>query len=146
MCRPVAQDDPDHGGDARPGEAVPQGLQVGHAGHEYVAGRQASRLRPRCRAEAAREAQEIQARRASRFKPTALDIDRCLPVLEWMAWLGYRNDGQKEANIITAWAYGVPLWRLAQRFGCSDDTVRRWLNGAVAAIAMKFRDEIVRMM
>jgi hypothetical protein len=96
--------------------------------------------------EAAKEAREVQALRASRFKPTMQDVDRCLDVLEWLRWLGYRNDGRKEVRIITAWAHGVPMWKLAQRYGRSDDTVRRWLDGAVAAIALKFRGEIERMM
>jgi hypothetical protein len=96
--------------------------------------------------DAAKEASEQQALRASRFKPTMQDVDRCLDVLEWLRWLGYRNDGRKEVRIITAWAHGVPMWKLAQRYGRSDDTVRRWLDGAVAAIALKFRGEIERMM
>jgi hypothetical protein len=48
--------------------------------------------------EAAKEAREVQALRASRFKPTMQDVDRCLDVLAWLTWLGYRNDGGKEVQ------------------------------------------------
>jgi hypothetical protein len=48
-----------------------------------------------------------------------------LPCLSWLTWLK-REDGEREAKVITARAIDVPVWRLAQRYNCCAETIRRW--------------------
>ncbi len=79
----------------------------------------------------------------ARFVPTPTDIDRYLDVLAWLSWLGRQNDGKRNVQIITARAYGSPLWKLAQRFGKSDETIRRWEADAFDTIAQQFEAELV---
>ncbi len=83
--------------------------------------------------------QEVRAR----FAPTPTDIDRYLDVLAWLSWLGRQNDGKRNVQIITARAFGAPLWKLAQRFGKSDETVRRWEVDAFDMVARQFEAAIV---
>lgn len=86
-----------------------------------------------------------QAARAARFTPTPADIDRYLDVLTWLAWLGRQNDGKRNVQIITARAFGTPLWKLATRYGKSDETIRRWEADALDDVAGQFGGEIVAM-
>lgn len=81
----------------------------------------------------------------ARFQPTPTDLDRYLDVLGWLSWLGRQNDGKRNVQIITARAFGAPLWKLAQRFGKSDETIRRWEAAAFDDIAREFRREIEAM-
>lgn len=82
-------------------------------------------------------------RARARFAPTPTDLDRYLDVLAWLSWLGRQNDGKRNVQIITARAFGSPLWKLAQRFGKSDETVRRWEADAFEDIATQFEAEIL---
>lgn len=91
------------------------------------------------------EAARAETARAARFRPSPADVSRCLEVLSWLTWLGRRNDGRRDVAIITARAFGTPFWKLARRYGRSDETIRRWEAGAIAAIALTFRDAIGRM-
>ncbi len=86
-----------------------------------------------------------EAARAARFKPSPKDISRFLEVLAWLTWLEGQHDGRRDVKIIVARAFGCPWWKLAQRFGRSDETLRRWQAGAVAAIAQRFWREVDRM-
>jgi len=81
----------------------------------------------------------------TRFRPTPRDVDRVLEVLSWLTWLETRNDGARDVKIIVARAFGAPWWKLAHRYGRSDDTMRRWEAGAIAAITMRFWRAIDRM-
>ncbi|HWJ71883.1 MAG TPA: DUF6362 family protein [Kaistia sp.] len=86
-----------------------------------------------------------QAARAARFTPSPVDIDRYLDVLDWLSWLGRQNDGKRNVQIITARAFGAPLWKLGQRFGKSEETVRRWENDALDDVARAFTMQIMSM-
>lgn len=80
---------------------------------------------------------------APRFSPTREDLGRVEEVLSWLAWLRRQGDfGKRGAEIIVARALGRPFWRIARRFGRSDDTARRWEAGALTAIAGRFADRI----
>lgn len=81
----------------------------------------------------------------ARFRPTPKDIDRCLDSLAWLSWLGRQPNGKRDVKIITARAFATPLWKVAQRLGKSEETIRRWENDALDAIAAQFRREIMAM-
>jgi hypothetical protein len=104
---------------------------------------------PRCAMpEPLREAVEsygYQAPRAARFQPTPRDFDRYLQVLGWLSWLRRQPDGERETRLLLARAFGTPRWRLGQRFGKSDETLRLWENAAVAKIVLEFCEEIERL-
>jgi hypothetical protein len=86
-----------------------------------------------------------EAPRVRRFQPSPEDIGRYLDVLAWLSWLGRQNDGARDVKIITARTFGTPMWKLAERFGRSDETIRRWEIAAIDRVAHQFREEILRM-
>lgn len=59
-------------------------------------------------------------------RPSGDAIDRMLPVLDWL-----RNLDDRARAVIWARAFGVPWWKLASRFGRSEDTVQRWHRSAI---------------
>jgi hypothetical protein len=64
-----------------------------------------------------------QGRRALNLRPPAPTpeaIDRMLPTLQWLAWIG-----EAERRIVWSRAFGVPWWLIAARFGKSEKTVQR---------------------
>lgn len=83
--------------------------------------------------------------RTRRFKPTPADISRCLDVLSWLTWLESQPGGDRDVKIIVAKAFGAPMWRIGQQFDRSEQTIRRWYDGAVMLAALKFRREIEEM-
>jgi hypothetical protein len=91
------------------------------------------------------EAYGYRAARARRFLPTPADLDRYLDVLAWLGWLGRQRGGERDVRILIARAYGTPWWKLSERFGRGDDTLRAWEKGAIAAIAYRYWREIERM-
>lgn len=92
------------------------------------------------------EAYGYEAARARRFQPTQTDVGRYLDVLAWLTWLNRRgHEGRRGVNLIVARAFGSPLWKLASRFGRSDDTIRRWEAKAIASITVQFADEVAAL-
>jgi hypothetical protein len=91
------------------------------------------------------EAARAETLKAARFRPTRADVARCPAVMAWLAWLKTRNDGRRDVEILVRRAFGTPMWKLAARFGRSDDTIRRWEAGAYAAIVNRFHAEIAAL-
>lgn len=83
--------------------------------------------------------------RACRFQPTPEDIDRYLDVLQWLNHLKDEPEGERTTGILTARAHDVPLWRLAQRFRCSEKTVQRREAAAIDTLTRRFWRDIDRM-
>jgi Domain of unknown function (DUF6362) len=52
--------------------------------------------------------------------PTPEAIDRMLPTLQWLAWIG-----EAERKIVWSRAFNVPWWLLATRFNKSEKTLQR---------------------
>jgi len=77
--------------------------------------------------------------RPPRFKPTALDIDQMEEGMGWLVWLKKQDDGERDFKLIMARAYGVPWWRLSQKFGQSEKTMRRHVETAHIKIWSKFK-------
>ena len=71
---------------------------------------------------------------ARRPPPTGEAIDRMLPTLDWLRFTDKR--GRK---LIWARAFGETWWKIAGRFGRSDETARRWYMAALSAIAAGLR-------
>jgi hypothetical protein len=85
------------------------------------------------------------AARAARHRPTRDDITRYPVVMGWLTWLRRQNDGGRDLQILMMRAAGAPMWRIAQQFGRSDDTIRRWETGAIATIVNRYWREILAM-
>lgn len=83
--------------------------------------------------------------RVRRFVPSRADHDRYLEVLEWLNWLAGENDGKRDLKIVWLRAFGVPYWKIAQRFGRSDRTVQRWHDGAVARLFRRYWRDVDRL-
>jgi len=79
------------------------------------------------------------------FHPTPRDLDRYLDVLAWLSWLQTQPMGPRDVRIIVARARDLPIWTLAQRHGCSDETIRRWEIHAIFAITFQFAPAIASM-
>ncbi len=84
--------------------------------------------------DAERDEKEALGRRMARYRPSPVEIARYLEVLGWLTWLERERHGKSERKIICARAYGISFASLAERFGRSDDTIRRWEAGAFVAI------------
>lgn len=82
---------------------------------------------------------------AARFRPTAKDVSNCLPVLDWLTWLKNQPGARQEFEVIWAFSLGASNFRLAERFGRSESTIRRWRETGVMRIAGMFSDEISQM-
>lgn len=78
--------------------------------------------------------------RVRRFRPTPRDIDRMDRGLAMVCWLGAQRNGDRDVKLLWARAFDAPWWKLAQRFGRSESTIRRWYDGAIASIYSAFRD------
>jgi len=71
------------------------------------------------------------------FQPTALEIDQAMVVLTWLTWLS-KQDGGEAVKRITAWAMGLPVWRIAQRENVSEKTVNRRIDRSICDIMNTF--------
>lgn len=75
------------------------------------------------------------------FRPTARDVDRCLPVMGWLAAL--KNEphgtGKRDYRIIWLRAFNCPWYKIAGRYGKADRTVQRWHDAAIAHVCVKYR-------
>lgn len=67
-----------------------------------------------------------------RFDPSPQDVDEYLFWLDQLTVL--KQQDERGFRIIKARAVDEPWWRLAQRFGCSERTVRRWFDEGVVQI------------
>lgn len=76
-----------------------------------------------------------QANLRARFTPKPRDVERYLEVLGWLTDLEKQNDGKRDVKILVARACGCSRRALADRFGRSVETIRRWESGAVSVIA-----------
>lgn len=85
------------------------------------------------------------ARAVAHFLPDPKDMNRFLEVLSWLSWLRRENDGARDVRIITARAFGAPWWKLAMRYGKSDDTIRRWHDAAIAMITVQHWRDVDRL-
>ncbi|MEM8838860.1 MAG: DUF6362 family protein [Pseudomonadota bacterium] len=79
--------------------------------------------------------------RVNRFRPSPRDVEIYLDVLKWLTWL--QSEDRRGSDLIVARTFGVPYWKLATRHGRSEDTVRRWHDGAIATLFKRFADEVV---
>lgn len=80
--------------------------------------------------------------RATRFRPTPDDVARYPVVMGWLTWLKRQHGGARDVKILIMRATGAPMWRIAERFGRSDDTIRRWEASAIATIVNRYWREI----
>jgi hypothetical protein len=72
-----------------------------------------------------------------RFVPSAEDISNMESVMTWMAWLR-RERGDHELGRIRDWSFGVPVWKMADREGCSERTILNRIDRSLAAIIAEF--------
>ena len=70
-----------------------------------------------------------------RFVPTAREIAQAETVADWLSWLGQHGGGVKR---LVSWAHDDPIWRIADREGCSARTVHNRIDRSVASILKKF--------
>jgi hypothetical protein len=86
-----------------------------------------------------------EAPRVRRFVPSRADHDRYLEVLGWLNWLAAGNDGPRELKIVWLRAFGVPYWKIAQRFGRSDRTIQRWHEAAISRLFRRYWIDVDRL-
>jgi hypothetical protein len=84
--------------------------------------------------------------RPPRFQPTPRDVSRYLEVLGWLTWLERVYGDEDGCKVIVLTALKVPMWKIAQRMGCSDRTISRWRDIAFDRIVVQFYKEIERLM
>lgn len=84
--------------------------------------------------------------KAPPWRPTAKDVDRYLECLSWLCWLERVPGGADAVKIITLATYGVPMWRISQRFAVSDRTVHRWRDVAFQRLTLRYWAEVERLM
>jgi hypothetical protein len=70
-----------------------------------------------------------------RFVPTAREIAQAETVADWLTWLGVHHGGVRR---LVSWAHDDPIWRIAEREGCSERTVHNRIDRSVAAILKEF--------
>ncbi len=78
--------------------------------------------------------------RAAPSRPSADAIDRMLPVLAWLKPLTDR-----ERSVIWARAFGAPWWRIASKWGKSEDTVQRWHRAAIDAVLSRLDADLAAL-
>ena len=69
-----------------------------------------------------------------KFRPTPRDVDDMLVVFEWLTWLKRQPDGEREFRILWSRAFGVPWWKLAERYDRGERTIQRWADGAISLV------------
>jgi hypothetical protein len=84
-------------------------------------------------------------RKAYYFRPTPQDLSRYLEVLAWLNWLWRQAGAAQEVKLLFARAHGVPWWKLSQRFGKSEDTLKRWAGAAIEALTARYWRDIDRL-
>ncbi|PAY07173.1 hypothetical protein CK489_15345 [Bradyrhizobium sp. UFLA03-84] len=72
-----------------------------------------------------------------RIVPTAREIAQAETVADWLAWLGHHHGGVPR---LVAWANDEPIWRMAEREGCSERTIHSRIDRSVALILSHFGD------
>lgn len=85
--------------------------------------------------------------RTAPYRPTPREVGRCLDVLAWLT--DHENtapDGERDVQVITAYAFDVPWTVLARRYRKNERTMRRWFQGAVANIALRNMVEVLAYM
>lgn len=70
-----------------------------------------------------------------RFVPTAREIAQAEIVADWLTWLGVNHGGVRR---LVSWAHDDPIWRIAEREGCSQRTIHNRIDRSVAAILKEF--------
>lgn len=81
-----------------------------------------------------------------RFRPKPADRSNAVEVMGWLAWLERETgDGARDVGVLVARARGLPWHMLSAHFGRSDDTLRRWQDGAVATLARAFWRDVERL-
>ncbi|MEM8794075.1 MAG: DUF6362 family protein [Pseudomonadota bacterium] len=106
-------------------------------------------FRPRASRQAWPNAQALiehfgpEAPRVNRFTPNPGDVEIYLDVLKWLTWL--QEEDKRGSDLIVARTFGVPYWKMAIRAGRSEETVRRWHDGAIAKIYDKFQIEVIAL-
>jgi hypothetical protein len=70
-----------------------------------------------------------------RFVPTAREIAQAEIVADWLSWLGQNHGGVRR---LVSWAHDDPIWRIAEREGCSVRTIHNRIDRSVAAILKEF--------
>lgn len=85
--------------------------------------------------------------KAVSFEPEPRDVSIYLTVLGWISWFQREVDAKAKPRdrlvpIFFAWAYEIPMWRLAKQNSCSERTVERRRDGLAETVAIRFADEI----
>jgi hypothetical protein len=70
-----------------------------------------------------------------RFIPTAHEIAQAETVADWLSWLGQHHGG---VSRLVSWAHDTPIWRMAEKEGCSVRTIHNRIDRSVAAILKEF--------
>ncbi|MCP5086472.1 MAG: hypothetical protein GY952_06690 [Rhodobacteraceae bacterium] len=91
----------------------------------------------------AEEAYGYESAKARRFTPTHRDVDQYLETFEWLCWLRRQNDGKRDYRIVVARVHGTPYWKLADRHHRSEETIRRWRDGAIAKVFVEYQAAIL---
>lgn len=71
------------------------------------------------------------------FAPSPHEVGQMEVVLPWLAWVR-REESDAACRRILGWAMGAPVWRLAQREGCSERTIHNRIDRSVVAIIRRF--------
>lgn len=84
-------------------------------------------------------ARQLFANSAIKSIPTPDAIDRMLPTLKWLTWVG-----RQERNIIHARAYDVAWWKIGVKLRPrrSDKTVKRQHDDAISAIFNELNNSV----
>lgn len=85
------------------------------------------------------EAYGYSSAKARSFQPSAQHVSQAEYFEGWLSWLR-RQSGEGDISIrrLTAWAMGVPLWKIGQKEGCSPDTVMNRINRSIALMLSEF--------
>ncbi len=75
---------------------------------------------------------------------TAHEITVMDEVFVWLLWLR-GVDGEYAVKRISWWALQQPIWKIAQREGCSERTITRKIDRSVIKIGVNFRAEIEKI-
>jgi hypothetical protein len=82
--------------------------------------------------------------RVAEFQPEPRDVSVYLTVLGWLSWY-QREIGYRDVKMFFAWAYGVPMWRIAKQSNRSEKTIARRRDDLSETIAKRFAGEIEKM-
>ena len=78
------------------------------------------------------------------FHPTAADLSRYLPVLDWLLWYEHvSSHGREAVSLFWARTHGSAWWPLEQRFRKCRTTLYNRVEAMIGAIATRYRDDIL---